>query len=53
MTFTIINTYTEYNLLATISSRQRDDGNYYTYGLDEYSNIINGPTILQQVIMIF
>ena len=42
MTFTIINTYTEYNLLATISSRQRNDGNYYTYGLDEYSNIING-----------
>jgi hypothetical protein len=41
-TFTLIDTYTDYLSMSTISSRRASDNNYYTYGLDYYGNIITG-----------
>ena len=41
-TFTLIDTYTDYLRMSTISSRRASDNNYYTYGLDYYGNIITG-----------
>jgi hypothetical protein len=41
-TFTIISTWTDYQLLSAISTRRTSDSNYYNYGTDENGNVIVG-----------
>jgi hypothetical protein len=41
-TYTLIDTYTDYLSMSTISSRRASDNNYYTYGINYYGNIITG-----------
>ena len=41
-TFTIISTFTDYPLMATISSRRASDSNYYNYGTNQYGKVIIG-----------